>query len=81
MVFDFEDVNDPGKLLRLAAEAVAFGPDSGQILLLLLAQFPLFVRERLRRTLLGFDQRIEEVLEAGVLVGKFVPPQAGLFRQ
>jgi hypothetical protein len=35
VVLDLQDLDDPGQELRLATQIVAFGPDAGQVLLLL----------------------------------------------
>ena len=68
MVLDFEDMNDPRKLLDLGTEAVAFRPDSFQVFLELATRVPLLVGERLGRALLGFGQRVEEVFDTAAVV-------------
>jgi hypothetical protein len=51
LVLDLQDLDDPGHELQLSAQGVAFGADSGQVLLLLgragLRGLGLHLRERI----------------------------------
>ncbi|MGW0703064.1 hypothetical protein ACWD0A_27875 [Streptomyces sp. NPDC002867] len=63
-------------MLAEGPKAVALGADAGQVLLLLPAPGLFGVAGPAGDCLAGLDEGIEEVLEAGVLVGELVAPKS-----